>query len=369
MRAHSEQLAEVLTGSFSRRLIADVFHGTERVLQDLPLTGWSLDGDLGAEVKHGGRGSVVYQSVAGESLVPEGAEGILSPFRARLLLLMEIGAGEFSETITLGWFRITGVPYAKDQFAEVNGQMVVVSSVVDLVFESIDVDVKRRGFRSEEQPPSLSSVYAELRRISSLPILQTVADRTIPASIVYEATQGGRLKGVQALAGLLGGSAVPNPSGALVVIPDTFGAVAGSLVVGPDGTVMDVPYAIETDEVYNCVVGNFEDADRNPIYAVAEVTVGPLATSGNFGENTRYYASDFVKNQTAANSAVAAILTQSTGQQNFDVPIQCIINPLFELGDTLDVPGHVRPLKGRLMKYSMSDSALMNVTLSATRAL
>jgi len=369
MRPHSDQLAEVLKGSFSRRLIADVFHGTDRVMQDLPLTGWSLDGDLNAEVKHGGRGTIVHNSVAGESLVPDGADGILSPFRARLFLLMEITAGDFSETIALGWFRITGVPYANANYADVNGISTVVSSVVDIVFESVDVDLKRRGFRSEEQPPSLTSVYDELRRISAMPVLETVADKAIPSAIVYEATQGGRLKGVQALAGLLGGSAVVDPSGALTVVPDTYGAVTGSLIVGANGTVMDVPYAVETDGVYNCVVGNFEDANRNPIYAVAEVTIGPLATSGEYGEYTRYYASTFVKTQAGADSAVAAILSQSTGQQNFDVPIQCIINPLFELGETLKVEGHVRPLEGRLMKYSISDSPMMTVTLASSRVL
>ena len=369
MRAHTDQLAKVLKGAPSRRLIADVFHGTERVMQDLPLTSWSLDGDLNAEVKHGGRGIVTHASVAGESLVPVGSEGILSPFRASLLLLMEISAGDFSETITLGWFRITSIPSALDFYGDVNGVSTVISSQVEVIFESLDVNLKRRGFRSEQQPPSLTSVYTELRRITNMPVLETVADKAIPAAIVYEATQGGRLKGVQALSGLLGGVAVVNPSGAIVVVPSVAGASNAELVVGEQGTVMDVPYAIETDTVYNCVVGNFEDANRNPIYAVAEVTIGPMATSAAGGENTRYYASDFVKTQAGADSAVAAILSQSTGQQEFNVDIQCVVNPLLELGDVANVVGHVRPLKGQLVKYSMSDSPLMNVTLSSSRTL
>ena len=369
MRPHSDQLAEVLTDSFSRRLIADVFHGTERVMEDLPLIGWSLDGDLFAEVKHGGRGTVVHNSVQGESLTPEGTEGVLSPFRARLFLLMEITAGDFSETIALGWFRITDVPYAKDSLADVNGQSVIMGSVVELVLESLDIEPRDRGFKSEEQPPSLASVYGELRRIAGLPILETVPDRAIPAPIVYEATQGGRLKGMQSLAALLGGRLVPNSSGALVVIPDAPGDIVGSLEIGPNGTVTDVPYSVDTKDVYNCIVGNFEDADRNPIFEVAEATVGPLATSGFYAEKTLYVTSQTVQTRAAAKAFVDDRLAQSTGTQNFNVPIQCIVNPLFELGDPLDLKGHVRPLKGRLVKYSISDSPMMTVTLASSRAL
>jgi hypothetical protein len=370
MRPHSPDLLEALTDGFSRRLFADVFHGSERVLQDLPLEGWSMDGDLSAEIKINGKATAVYQSTAGESLTPEGTEGILSPFRARILLLMEITTRTFSETINLGWFRITNIPYAQDQYAKVNGVKRVMSSTVDLSFESMDVRLKRWGFRSEQQPANLSSCYQELRRITNMPVTETLPDQTIPAAITYEATEGGRLKAVQSLAAVLGGRAVINPAGALVVVPDIGGEPVGRLVIGPNGTVTDVPYSVTTEGVYNCVVGNFEDADRNPIFEVATVNEGPLSINdADFGETTRYYTSEFVKTRDQAIAAVAAVLSQSTGQQNFDVPIDCIINPLFELGDVLEVVGHVRPLVGRLVKFSMSDSELMTVTLAVSRRL
>ncbi|WP_022886355.1 hypothetical protein [Glaciibacter superstes] len=369
MRTHSEALTNVLQGSFSRRLIADVFHGSERVKQNLDMLSWSLDGDLGAAVKHGGSGTIVYQSESGESLVPEGTEGVLSPFRAKLLLLMEITAGDFSETVTLGWFKVTGVPYAQDHTALVNGAERVVASVVEIEFESLDVELKRRGFRSEEQPPSLVSCWEEIRRITNMPVVESVADKPIPTAVVYEAVQGGRLKAVQSLAGVLGGRAVVDPAGAVTVVPDGAGTVVGSLLVGENGTVIDVPYSVETENVYNCVVGNFETEDRKPLYSVAAVLEGPLATTGNYGEYTRYFASEFVKTQQQADSAVQAVLEQVTGSQQFDVPIQCVLNPLFELGDPVEVQGHTRPISGRLVKFAYSDSELMTVTLRAERSL
>ena len=115
------------------------------------------------------------------------------------------------------------------------------------------------------------------------------------------------------------------------------------------------------------MVGNFADVNRNPIYAVATVPSGPLSISGTYGEYTRYYSSDLVKTQEQANTAVAAVLAESVKSQQFEVPIQCIINPLFELGDPLKVVGHTRPLQGVLVKFAMSDSELMTVTLRALR--
>lgn len=370
MRDHSEQLLDVLTGSFSRRLYVDVFHGTDRVLEDLPVTGWTFEGDLSGEIKHSGRGTVAYSSENGESLVPEGTTGILSPFRARLLMVLEIFTNEgFSERINLGWMQVTKVPSAFDTFATVDGVERVVSSYVEIVFESLDKSVARRGFRFPEQPASLASAYAEIRRITGFPVTQSVVDKAIPSLPTYEASSGGRLKAVQELAGALGGRAVVDPSGAFTIVPDAPGPVVGQLTVGALGTVVDVGYEVDTEGVYNCVVGVFEDANRNPIYATAEVTAGDLATNGLFGEYTRYYSSDFVKTKAQADAAVASILAQVTSSQQYEVPLQCVINPLPELGDTVEVVGHVRPLQGRVVKYSLSDSPLMNLTLQVNRDL
>ncbi|WP_223690138.1 hypothetical protein [Leifsonia poae] len=141
------------------------------------------------------------------------------------------------------------------------------------------------------------------------------------------------------------------------------------MTIGAEGTVVDIGYEVDTDTVYNCVVGTFEDADRNPIYSVAEETVGPLATSGYYEENTRYYSSPLVTTQAGADSAVRAILTQSIGGQTYEVPISCIANPVIESGDVLRVHGHTRPLKGRMIRWRMTQAALMDVTLEVQRSL
>lgn len=369
MRQHDDLFLDVLSGSFTRQVWVNVYHGSDRVAEDLRLEGWSLEWDLGAKVTASGSGTIVYESVAGESLVPVGTKGILSPFRARLELVMEISAGDFVRRVSLGLFRVTKVPEARDYTAHVNGKSVVVASRVAVSFLSLEEDVRRRGLRSDENPPSLASCYNEIRRLTGMPVEETVADASIPASTTWEAKQDGRLDAVKTLGEALGGTALVNSAGAWTIVPDEVGDVDGTLQLGEQGTVLDVGAEIDTDDVYNVVVGQFEDENRNPIYAVAVAPEGDLDPDGLYGENTRYYSSDFVKTKAQAESAVQSILDLSLGSRQYDVQIQCHVNPLVELGDVLELAGYSSPLVGQLRKVSMSDSPYMNVTLRVSRDL
>jgi len=365
-RPHSDALEDVLAGSFSRRLIVDVFHGSERVMQDLGATAWSFDGDLFADVKHSGTLTIVYQSEKGESLVPEGTDGVLSPYRAKLLLLMEIMAGGFSETITLGYVRVDRIVEAFDRTATVNGAEVVVSSTVRLSFVSLESDVQRGGFYSPEQPPSLTSAFSELRRILPMPVVESVTDAPIPVAVVYEASTGGRLKAAQQHSATLGGIGVVDPTGAWAIVRDTPVGQAVELRLGENGTVVDIPYAIDTETAYTTVVGTFETVDRKPLFSKAQFAFGELLSRDLYPDHVAYVTSDRVTTQAQADAFTQAELKKSLTQR-FEVPVQCVLNPLVELGDLATVVGHSRPVDGRVVKYSLSDSALMTITLEATR--
>src|SRR5690606_3562272 len=206
------------------------------------------------------------------------------------------------------------------EYVPTDGPEVVVGSRVPIEFRSLDEDVRRRGFRSAEQPPSLLSCFNEIRRITGMPVEETVDDAVIPASTVWEPKQGGRLEAVHQLGRVLGGTALVNRAGAWTIIPDTLGEPTATLRLGLEGTVVDVADEIETDTVYNVVVGLFEDDKRRPIYAVATAPAGSaLDPEGAYGENTRYYSSDFVKTKAQALTAVQSILDLSIGSQEYDV--------------------------------------------------
>ena len=370
MRPHSAALDDVLLDSHSRRLLVDVFHGPDRVMEGVELTDWELSGDLTRDVKISGSATVAYQSVSGESLVPVGTAGTLSPFRARLLLTMETSNGTFVERNVLGWFRLVTAPSGTDYFTETPFGRFVVASVVEVEFRSLEENVRRRGFRFPEQPPKLASTYDELRRVTGMTVVTSVADKAIPAGTTYETSRGGRLKATQTLWDNLGCIGVIDSNGAWIGIPKDAGDPVTTLALGERGTVVDIGYQVETDEIYNCVVGTFEDAERNPIYSVAEVSTGDLATRGFYGENTLPYNHPTpVSSQVAADRITRSILSQSIGGQTYQVPISCVANPVIELGDVVEVDGYTRPLQGRLIQFRLSKAALMDVTLEVQRSL
>lgn len=369
MRQHSQALVDVLSGSFERELTVNVFSGSDRVLEGLRFESWQLSSDLGRAICGQGSGMVVHASVNGESLVPVGTNGDLSPFRARVEPVMTVRAGGFAESVSLGTFRVVAVPSAVDFAADHDGREIVVASRVGVKFDSLEADVDRWGFPFPETSASGASAFDEIRRFTNMPVEETVTDIALSSSKTWEAKQGGRLEAVMELGRILGGQAVVNSRGAWTIIPDEIGEPVATLRLGEMGTVLDVADEIDTDTVYNEVVGSFEDTNGNPFYSVARVTSGPLSVDGPYGVNTRYYSSDLVKTQAQGDSAVQAVLDQSIGSQQYDVQIQCHINPLVEIGDVLAVAEWKRPLVGRLKNVSLSDGELMNVTLRVDREL
>lgn len=369
MRQHSDQLEKVLAGSFERELSVNVFNGSDRVLEGVQFESWQLDADLGRGICAQGSGTVVHSSPDGSSVVPVGTEGVLSPFRARVEPVMTIRAGGFEESVSLGTFRVSAVPAASDTFATVGGRELVVASSVALKFDSLEADVERWGFQFPEQSVAGVSAFAEIRRLTGMAVEETVPDVPVPSLKVWEAKQGGRLDAVLELGRVLGGSAVVNSRGAWEIIPDVIGAPVATLRLGELGTVLDVADEIDTDTVYNEVVGTFEDVNGKPVYAVARVEDGPLSVDGPYGVHTRYYASDMVKTQAQADGAVQSVLDQSIGSQQYDVQIQCHVNPLVEIGDVVALEGWKRPLVGQLRKIDLSNGAYMSVSLRVARRL
>jgi len=369
VRQHSAQLVDVLSSSFERELKVNVFNGSDRVLPDLRFESWQVDADLGRGICTQGSGTVVHASPGGESIVPVGTDGVLSPFRARVEPVMTIRAGGFEESVSLGMFRVSSVPQASDSVTTFEGRELVVASRVGLKFDSLESDVERWGFQSPEQSKAGASAFAEIRRLTGMAVEETVPDVALPSLKVWEAKQGGRLEAVLELGRVLGGSAVVNSRGAWEIVPDAIGDPVVALRLGAEGTVIDVADEIDTDTVYNEVVGTFEDVNGKPIFAVARVTSGPLSVDGPYGSNTRYWSSDLVKTQAQANAGVQSVLAQSIGSQQYDVQVQCHVNPLIEIGDVASLSDWKRPLVGQVRKISLSNSPLMSVTLRVARGL
>jgi len=369
MRQHSDQLEKVLTSSFERQLSVNVFNGSDRMLEGVQFESWQLDSNLSRGICSFGSGTVVYPSPDGSSLVPVGTQGILSPFRARLELVMTITVGGVRESISLGMFRVMSVPAASDSKVIYEGRELVVASQVAVKFESLETDIERWGFQFPEQSVAGASAFSEIRRLTGMPVEESVEDALVPSTKVWEAKQGGRLEAVLELGRALGGSAVVNSQGAWEIIPDAIGEPVAKLELGPQGTVKEIAAGIDTATVYNQVVGTYEDAKGVPIYAIAQAPAGPLSPDGPYLPHTEYHKSDLVKTQAQAQAAVDAVLAQSISSQQYDVEIQCHVNPLVEVGDVVELEGWDRPLVGQVRSVQLSGSAYMSVVLRASRGL
>ena len=365
MRPHSDLLSEVLSGSFDVKLHVDVFSGTDRVIRNLNVTDWSLGWDY-SNIGFTGSLNVVEQTDEGVSLIPRGPYGVLSPHAgARVLILMEIMAGAFTETVQLGWARIIKYSDAKDTVVTVDGRRVVTATEIRLELAGIEIGVLRDGLAAPQQPPAGATCYSEIRRLSGLPMFETLPDQSVPA-LTYEAKQGGRWDACLELAKHLGGVLYVTSQGGLTVHdPDV--ALSLELAVGDDGTIHDYTQSADTDAVYNVVHGSFEDDAGNPIYATAELRDGPMRAGGEYGRYARYYSSDFVKTRAAAQSAVQAILSQYTWGELYEVPVTCIVNPLVEVGDRVKATTTETTVEGIVTSVQLRPGALMQITLEVAR--
>lgn len=358
MRDGSAALSDVLTGSFDVVTTADFFRGSDPVMQGVPLVGWSVRHDLSSTVKGSGEGTLVIASVSGESYLPDGSMGALSPFGASIVLTQTISAGKFSERVLIGWFKITRLVDGFDTKATINGREVTIQTVLTFEYRSLDERVQRAGFRSPEQPPSLVSCYAELRRIGLLPVTESMPDVALPGGLTWVAERGGRLSAVQTVANALGGIAIVTAAGQWRVAPNV-GVVVATLRLGERGTVLDIGHEVDTDEVYSEVVGVFEATDGTPIYSTASLPLGPVSIEPNI----RYAAADWVTTQAAADVHTRGVLEESMRSQFTDRRVVCVTNPLIEVGDFVEIAGWDRPLSGQVRSVDLSDSPLMNVVL------
>lgn len=373
MRAGTDNLAAVLrSGGFSVRLVADVFYGATRTFADLPVDTWQLNWDSEADIKASGKLTIAYSSAIADSLSPTEFTSILAPFGQQVSVRMLITANEdrFTETLQLGWYRIESIPDAVDENFELLGQTLTVGSRVTVNLQDRMLAVKRAGFHSERNAKAGGSCWDELGKLTGAQLLRTLPDQPLPSSLVYEASQGGVLKAVQGIANALGGVPYFTSDGMLSVLPDEDGDVVATLEVGERGTVIDAGLAMDSEGVYNAVVGTFTDDDQNPIYSVASIRSGALAVGSEYGEYVRYYSSEFVKTQAQADKAVQAVLTQSSKSQSYRVPVQCIIDPRIEDGDVVTVQRmNGTSVTGRVMNHSLSSGELMDLELQVVRAL
>lgn len=365
-RQHTPQLAQVITeGSFQLEMVGDVYLGAQRLIEGVPLDDWTLTGDYDAAVKTGAKCTIAYQGDFAESYTPREAGDALAPYGQEIHLFAVVTAGGFTERVRAGVYRIDDVPNSRDEVMRVGDRKLTIGSIVslDLIDRS---DAVNTLSRSLEQPASLSSVWAEIVRVSRLQVTRTVADVAIPNSVVYARN---RLETVQQLAGLLQGRAVMRSDGTLGVVPDVIGTPAITLSTGePAGTIIGDEYSLSTRQLANVVIGDFEDDDGRAIHSEAAITSGPLSVLGPFGERVVEYPQDqkqFIRTQATADRATRNHLAKVSTRGPREIPVTLVPDIRLEIGDAVRLERADGTVDGRVVKYSLPRMGAMQVTVRA----
>lgn len=344
MKTVSDTLTGLLiSGGYAVQLRADVYYDDELTLPNLPVVGWTLQSDLEQQIKTVGTLQVAYTGDFGESLTPRQLLGTVAPYGAEVNVWLLISTGGWSETVDVGRFRITAVPTAKDTFTRIpDGSHVTLGTVLTLTVEDLLVTVARNGIHGPQPPVELDSTWHEIRRLAGLPVLRTLPDRA-PPEIVYEPKQGGRLDAVQALASWLGGVAVMTSDGEVTVIPFQPGVTVATVTLGPGktidegGTVLDVDSVMDSDQLFNEVVGTYQADDGTPWYGNAAIQTGPLAVDGPFGRYTYYDSAQGIQTQAAADERAQDVLDRLRLAQAYQATVTVIPRPDLDLGDVVEV--------------------------------
>ena len=393
-------LDTVLADGFSRYLLVDIMHGTNVIERGVYVDGWSLTSDLSRDPKTTGTLRIVHASVNGESWVPEGATGLLSPFQATLLLTEVISVGSFERRVQLGLFDVVAVPSAQDFIATVGarwveditivdddfpedpdafpvddvfpggldygggrlvgGREAVVASIVKVEVESLDGRVLGAAFRNPRA--ALQSAQDEWRAIGLLPVGGLGVDAVL-APVTWPAEEGSRLDAVQACARTLGGVPVVDSAGQWTLVGPESPSV--ELVLGEHGTIVDLSSSLTLDDFANVIIGDYEDEAGNPI-RVEWVAPGAMSPEAMGREIVRLHTSDQVRTIDQANDAVAAEGDKVTSQE-IDVQVTCVYNPILELGDRAIVAG--ADVDGVVQNIVISDAATMRVVVRMRRTL
>jgi hypothetical protein len=372
VRASSTSLPAVLKGSFNKRYVADFFADGDRVLQDVPVTNVQL-ADSGSSLVQGtGSCTVIYQDHFGTELSPKNIGDIFSPFGTQVAVSVIITAGAgFVERIPLGRYLISETPAIITTRFLFNGAVLSKGDQIDLSLKDLFYGVQRDRFAVPGSPPSLTSVWGEMQRLTGLPVTKRITDGPISATVAY---QEDKLQAVYDLATVLDATACLLSDGTVSMRPNVWPASMDTLSWGDGGTLVDVGRGMANDLVYNqVIVRAYNSATAAAILASAEVTSGPLRTQNLDGSLSPYrrvpyfYSSQYIITDAQAQTYAAATLPRVSALRSVSVKLKEIFNPLREVGDVLTVKRLGEQFDGRVTDITRDSGGTQQTTVAVNQ--
>jgi hypothetical protein len=354
MRFGSTELQGVLTRSFDPTWVADLHYNGQRIRANLPIRDVATKEDAGAEIQQSGSCEVVWTDEFATSISPTSITDPLAPFGAQLRIYSVVDVGTFQERVEFGWFEIVDVPAARDEQMTFRGSLITLGSWVELELKELLHGVSTETFDVPTAPSSLSSVWAEIGRISGLPLSRTVTDASIPRSIMYPEN---KLKALHSLMDIvLDAAPHMTADGALAARPNTWPEPVDTLT--RTGSIISVGSMMSSENVYNRVAVRATGSDQKAILAVAEITTGPLrvrnpdGSISPFRARTLYLSDELITSTTAAAAWAESTLAQVSTPRAQVLPVKEKFNPLRERGDVVLIERPTKTLLGRVATIS-----------------
>lgn len=352
-------------GTYTAELKFTAFYGNEVTLTDVPVKSWSFESEEGRDIPTVGSLEAVYVDEQGTSITPRSFVDFLAPFGQEILVQCVISADQFAETVVLGRLRLIATPEAHDTNVMHGSRVLTASSTVKLEVADLLHKVQAAGFVGSSSS-SKPTYWEELAHLTGMRVARSVPNVRMPR-VEYEMSPEGRLTACQDIAARLGGTLYVRSDGALTVLPMAQGPVVRRIRIGKSGTrLSEMTRALAMDGLYNEVIGDFEDEERNPIWVPpAQITDGPLSVNGPLGHRTKQVDSNLVKTRDQARAMLRDVLEKSSTLAPVEINVDILLDPRLEIGDTVELEQEQETVTGRIIKVT-HDEAGTSLVLAVT---
>lgn len=365
----ADMSAVMLEGSHSARYVADTFYDGRPTLTGLQLT---KDGSISARangnVQTSGRVLIRSDSQlidgSGNSIAPSAAVDALATYGQEIVISRQVYLGaQFIGAVPLGRFTITEVPSIEQTARRYGSARVIESSSVEVVFKDQLEPLMADDFLTIEAPRAGSTVWDEVRRLSSIPVVQTLADTPVSTTAVYDKS---RLDTIYSLLAILKGVPHVTRSGALSGrLADPFTA-ASPRVLDLTGTITPMSRSM-TKDFYNIVVITTIVNGVQQIVAEARITTGPMRWNGPAGARVYQRSAGLAATQVAAQGLADTLLANLSTGRTRTVKVTALPNVAIELGDAVRVTDPQTNITETgtvaALNYPMDPRALMSIDI------
>lgn len=364
----SEIALSALKGSRSGdRLIANAWYGGRVTVSDLDLSSWKLDWDASRQVV--GSASVTVADVDG-TLAPWGVDEPLGVGGAKLQLIYLIGGT--SETVDLGWFRVTASAPASNWILYRIGSAEEIRWVsggaeIPVTGEDLTGVAARDRLLASQSPGSGATVVSEVRRllkdIMPVTVAAGVVDKAVSSTVVYERE---RMDAVEDLLDLINAAHRMTGDGQLQIYSPARTAPVWDIAGGDEGALISVTHSQSIDDMYNAAVAIGATEDGVELTSVALERSGPLQWEGPHWRIPVFQSSTgLLKTQAAVDLAAKTILEDRVRDRTVTVSVTCLPHPGLQVGDwvrvmTPTVEGVEYPLVGSVRTMTLSGGEAVN---------